>query len=170
MAVRLVRPPIGGAMYDRAKHLAEIQALEDQYRHQLESHGNWLGISVLPGWLPIVRDLFARLDRELTRFERRRILFSQVKQKWGQLRVYWHLDGKLARLHADIAMPEGIVHIVEGTDDPLSEKVDDLIQEAVEVASRTCEFCGRPGVRRESPRAWMSVVCDDHYGVERGGR
>lgn len=149
------------ASYDSKKLLAEIKALEKQYAHQLEKGPHWLGIAVLPGWLPIVSALLARIDRELTPFELRRVRWAQIKQKWGGLRMYYHLDGQLARLHMDLATPDALIHLVEGIDDPLTLKIDRFIQDAAEKASNTCEICGEPG-EKVNNAGWIMVACPAH--------
>ena len=149
-------------MYDEAEVRARIAALETKFAHQFErSPGHWLGIDVGLGWIDIVEALCARIDRELTPFERRRFRWSQIKQKWAELRAYYHLDGSLARLHVDVAGPMERLHFVAGKNDPLSTKVDAFIREAAEAASRTCEVCGAPG-RRSKQGGWFLVACQRH--------
>lgn len=149
-------------MYDEAEVRARIASVEKKFAHQLEkSRGHWLGIDVGLGWIDIVEALCARIDRELTPFERRRFRWSQIKQKWGELRAYYHLDGALARLHVDVATPTERLHFVAGKDDPLSIKVDAFVLEAAEQASRTCEICGAPGSRSRQG-GWILIACETH--------
>jgi hypothetical protein len=148
-------------MDDRAV-LRAIAALERQYRHQLETAPHWLGISVSIGWVPIVRALLARVDREFAPLERRRIRWAQIKQKWGELRAYYHLDGELARLHLDLLTPDGEhVHVVQDEEEPLAAKLDRIIAEAAKEASKTCEICTAPG-ERVNNGGWIMVACPAH--------
>ena len=141
--------------------LRAIAALEEQYKNQLETGPNWLGISVNVGWLPLVRALFARVDRELTPFERRRVRWAQIKQKWGGLRAYYHLAGERRQVHVDIMTPTEHVHLVEGDATPLSTKLDRMIADATAEASRTCEICGEPGTR-VNHGGYVFVACAKH--------
>lgn len=90
--------------------------------------------SVGLGWEPVVYRLVESL-RQLPEPPEIR----QIKQKWGQLRVY------LASY-----LPEE----------------EALIEEAQAEAARTCELCGQPGeLRQDLP--WAQVLCEDHYKDQR---
>ena len=138
---------------------ARVQALRQRFTEQFSGQCD---ISVHAGWLPIIETLCEGVDKRLSRFERRRLRWSQVKQKWAQLRIYFDLDGELAREHVDIAMPGEVVHMVSGVDDPLAEKIDAMIAEASEKAAATCEYCGAPGLRWETSNGYMHVACEAH--------
>ena len=149
-------------MNDVDKLREAIAALEKQFAHQIHRR-RWLGIGIDAGWLPIVRALFMRIDRELTPFERKRLRWVQIKQKWGELRAYFYLDGKQGRLHIDIMAGNEHAHIVQGKEEPLAAKVDRIIAEVAEEASRTCEICGEPG-RKVNNGGWIMVACPKHEG------
>ena len=151
-------------MLDERKTLAMINDLERRYAHQLERPPHWLGMSIWDGWIPIVRALFERIDRELTPFELRRFRWSQIKQKWGQLRAYYHLDGQLARQHIDVMTPTDLIHVVSGRDDPLSTKVDEFIRNAAKQAADSCEMCGAPG-KVVNCKGWVVVTCLAHESI-----
>lgn len=62
----------------------------------------------------------------------------QIKEKFGGLRFYY--DGG-------------------------SEYTAKLVQAAEEECSRTCEFCGEPGEKRNL--RWIRTLCDKHYEEEK---
>lgn len=143
-----------------------IRELESRYSHLLAESG-WLGMDVRMGWVPIVRELLARMDTELTRFEKRRVRLSQVKQKWAELRVHYVIDGSPPRLHVDVrdSRPAGVsLHmVVNERRGRLEEKIDSFIEAAAAIASRTCEACAAPG-RRVNSNGWLMVACHRHAG------
>lgn len=93
------------------------------------------------GWFNIIYMLSSALEQLATKFPdlAGNLRAAQVKEKFGGLRFY--LDG----YPSDIALYE----IVEG-----------LIDSAEYLSVRTCETCGRPGVRRCD--GWISTLCDEH--------
>ena len=88
-----------------------------------------------PGWAPFVQILLDELQRD-------GVKILQVKEKFGQLRVY----GK-----------EG-----EGTNVP---HIETLIRAACYLASHTCATCGKEGELR-SDLDWKQVLCEEHYTEE----
>lgn len=95
------------------------------------------GFACGDGWLPILEDLFERIDEEVKRSALTDFKVVQVKEKFGGLRVY-----------------------VEGGNDAIEE----LIAAASKKAEATCEDCGKPGRRRTTNKgklhAWMKTQCD----------
>ncbi|WP_133017397.1 hypothetical protein [Mycobacteroides abscessus] len=86
-------------------------------------------IHVPEGWTELMLELHAALVEASPDFE-----YAQIKQKWGELRVY--VSGATAEAR-------------------------DLIS-AAEVASRTiCEMCGEPGSPCQR-RGWYRALCPDH--------
>lgn len=92
-----------------------------------------------PGWLGLLDDFFARVDRVLPAtvgFE-----LIQVKEKMGGLRIY------------------------HGTDCPIPDEVSNEIREAELRASarskHICEDCGKRG-RMSKRGGYYTVVCEEH--------
>lgn len=91
------------------------------------------------GWEAIVN----ALRRDLTELDPE-LRVEQVKQKYGELRVY-----------------------VAAGDPSVAAAVRDLITEAESASERTCEQCGRPG-RLRTDRPWATTLCDEHAEVADG--
>lgn len=88
------------------------------------------------GWKDILWELCEKIEIELqTTLEVPEYPFRllQVKEKYGTLRVYSNWE---------------------------TEKIGDLIREAEEKSSRTCEVCGAPGSR--SGDFWIKTLCEKH--------
>lgn len=92
------------------------------------SYGSWVG----EGWVPILDELFTEFEH--LGLEGDGLEIHQFKQKFGFLRVYTDFD----HLHR--------------------EDINELITQAAVKASKTCEFCGKPGELTSGK--WIEVICD----------
>lgn len=91
-----------------------------------------VGFECGPGWTDLVDAVFTWLneiasDRDWSP--------SQIKEKYGTLRFYWHGD--------------------------LPDLGDEIIKAADHLSGHLCEICGAPGVLR-SESGWWSTRCGDH--------
>lgn len=93
--------------------------------------------SVGPGWHFLLDTLFDHIE-QMARDNSTQITVSQVKEKWGTLRIYSHSAGQFAG--EDFAFVSALEH----------------------VSSRFCEDCAQPtlGVLREG--SWLRTLCDRH--------
>ena len=106
------------------------------------------GVCVGDGWYNIMEVLCSRIQGYIDRKQQKnpefhQVEFTQVKEKFGGLRVY-----------------------TNGHD----EVVDFLISFATGMAARTCEDCGNPGKNR-SYNGWYIAHCDTcsaEYQKKRG--
>lgn len=87
------------------------------------------GFEISEGWFNILKDLVIKLSQIDTE---KKIRFVQVKEKFGQLRIY--------------------------TGGYTTETIDDLIWKAEKLSSETCENCGKPS-KNTNRNGWMSTVC-----------
>lgn len=89
-----------------------------------------------PGWYDLIVAVNELIDQESpSSFH-----FSQIKQKFGGLRMYWHGD------------------------DP-SGRIDELIEAAEEFSQSMCETCGARAAMRQtrgSGFGWIHAACDEH--------
>lgn len=87
-----------------------------------------------PGWHDLVVALNELLDVEADEAFR----FTQIKEKFGQLRAYWH-----------------------GADP--SGRIDELVEAAEEISASMCETCGADAKMRQTrPRGYVHAACDEH--------
>ena len=98
-----------------------------------EAFKNCFDFSPPDGWEPIVEKL---IDDLL--FVDPKIKIDQVKEKFGELRVY----------------------VERGSDDTW-EAICDLIHEAEENCENACQRCGKPGQFRNR-NGWYYVACEEH--------
>ena len=90
------------------------------------------GIECGPGWYSIIDELCTGLQNLTDKQGHPQVEFTQVKEKFGSLRVY--TDGASAAQF-------------------------ELIDRAEELSMETCERCGRLGKLREG--SWVVTLCDD---------
>jgi ribosomal protein L37AE/L43A len=94
------------------------------------------GFECSDGWLPILEELFAKIDEVVKRDKVEGFKVVQVKEKFGMLRVYAH----------------------NGNDE-----IQNLLRKVEKIAGMTCEDCGQPGENREV-NGWWRTQCDTCYG------
>lgn len=94
----------------------------------------YFGLEVGDGWLPILEELFEKLSEKVLTHELHDFRISQVKEKFGGLRVYTR-NG--------------------------NEATASLIREAVEKASHTCDVCAKPGELKQIELLW-ATRCQRH--------
>lgn len=87
------------------------------------------------GWMPILDDLFAEIEREARSAKLTEITILQVKEKFGDL----------------------VVDVSSG-----NVTIDALIKAASRKAAATCEGCGRPGKKTDCD-GWYKTLCPGCY-------
>lgn len=97
-----------------------------------------LGDAVGPGWWGIVRNAFSQIDVALKTHPGSSWRVQQIKEKFGGLRIYGVATG----------------------DDFFLEEVNIIVDRAESAAVQTCEWCGMPGIPRET--GWIKTLCDVH--------
>lgn len=105
------------------------------------------GVETGPGWYDIIYNLSEKLQQLIATLPedyRKGQKITQVKQKFGGLRVYMHKY-----------MPE----------------VYGLIEEAEKLAYKTCEQCGKPGqlCGDWKKNEWLYTSCKEHAKKEHKG-
>lgn len=98
-----------------------------------------------PGWVELVRRALRRIDAVLTDDQAQLVNVRQVKEKWGELRLY------VFAFDLDQATRDGIAGFVN---------------EAQAESQMTCAKCGQPGeLRTDFP--YVQTLCSAHAD-ERG--
>ena len=89
------------------------------------------------GWFNLINKLCSDLTLLMDKYKIK-IIADQVKEKFGGLRFYIHIDGD--------------------THQSVYNKVDELIKEAEEKSFKICEICGEKGKQRG--KQWVRTLCD----------
>jgi hypothetical protein len=84
------------------------------------------------------------------------VILSQVKEKYGTLRVYWHFDseeieGLRSQVRDEHQLEEGI--------DRYSDLVDGAVDFSEYLSSKTCEVTGKPGKLYSD--GWCVTLCEE---------
>lgn len=134
-----------------SRHLAWEFNERMVYDHLIRPYGKlipdvWAGISVLPGWIPIIGKLFANVMGVVDVTPGLTVNIAQVKEKFGDLNIYVRIfteHGSSSETHnAAIS----VVH--------------EMVREAEVSAIGICETCGSPGDHTEY--GWIKTACEKH--------
>jgi hypothetical protein len=105
--------------------MADVQMTYNGYQPSGYSVVDWSDL-VSDGWKPIMRDLQAKSEPD--------VVLTQVKEKFGTLRIYYNGG---------------------------SEAFAQAVNEAERASANVCEDCGQPGSTRDVG-GWLRTVCDNH--------
>ncbi len=114
----------------RFKYLIPEPPSDDGYIHDLKL----FGLMCNDGWYNLVYVLFTKIDEHLEYMSdknKQNFFVSEVKEKWGGLRVYLH-----------------------GFDN------DNLIRKAENISQGICEDCGKKGILSQI-NYWWTTLCDE---------
>ncbi len=109
----------------------------DRNADKNKSSMHW-GFECGSGWYPLLNRASAKLEKlilELPENKRKFYKATQVKQKFGGLRLYMY---------------------------DRTQAMKDILADVEEESFRTCEACGRPGKLIEIPHRWVTVNCEEH--------
>jgi hypothetical protein len=137
---------------------------------------------VAPGWRNLIDQLLFDLEGicgdQVSKFELR-----QIKEKFGELRVYFSLKGQaeiatmdgigmIPKEALDAAEATGVVAVnrhewgahmqVVSNPSGLSETIRKRIAEATNLSRLICSECGAPGEMRVTESGWYATFCDQH--------
>ena len=132
-------------------------ALEEEFpfmrREERNDRSSYLlfGIEAGSGWYELIRKLCRELMEACAPAGRANdLVVAQVKEKYGELRFYFHLEGGTVEENA-----------------LLNHRLYDIIERYEETSKQVCELCGAPGELRElklvSGMVWYQTLCDEHY-------
>jgi hypothetical protein len=132
--------------------------------------GKNIGIGFHRGWQGLFSRLCFGIDEALGE-NKRGFHWIQVKEKWGALRAYHHMDKaegglnyapvKVSEQQPNGAMKQVLVLNEESsTGDPIGKRISDLIDAACEEAAHTCMVCGEPAEIKNL--GWVVCLCDHH--------
>ena len=107
--------------------------------------------------LKLNKEYHTKENRGFIYLKRPTISFSQVKEKFGMMRIYWASNGVenweeiCAKVHQDDR---------EQAVNRYYDEVQNAIDYVEFLSSKVCESCGQPG--KLSNKGWMNVRCDEH--------
>lgn len=91
------------------------------------------GLECGNGWAELINDTCTKLQTQIDAKIIPQIEFTQVKEKYGTLRIYFT---------------------------PYDEKVNTIIDKAEKYTSKICEICGTTENVSMNSNGWISTLCD----------
>jgi hypothetical protein len=92
------------------------------------------------------------------------IVFMQVKEKYGTMRVYW--NAKELENYDELASKAKDVDEISKHSDRFYQRVDEAIEYVLFLSSKICEVCGKEGKLYSD--GWCMTRCKEHI-IERYG-
>jgi hypothetical protein len=141
-----------------------IDALVARFPRLFRGKHPQVASSVPPGWSALIDRMLADIDGMLDDGCARRFQVTQIKEKFGGLRVYWRL-GRRGSTEIDAVTPEGVLRVrlsaraASAVDQSVVAQIDARVDQAEAEASSTCQRCGRGDARRRS-EGWLVTLCD----------
>lgn len=85
------------------------------------------------------------------------IIFDQIKEKYGTLRVYWHFDEieNYEEIKSKLSNPEDL----DKTLSRYSDRIENAIEFGEYLSSITCEITGKPG--KLYTEGWCVTLCPE---------
>lgn len=122
---------------------------QNRDKNIMETTMAW-GFGCGDGWFDIIADLSAELEFLNNQNFGFKVIADQVKEKFGALRFYAHIEVDVVRPERDIAEEWYCI-------------VDDLIDRAKLKSALTCEDCGArgawQGVKTVDIDGWIRTLC-----------
>lgn len=118
--------------------------------------GKDIGTETGPGWWPALIECFDGIMLVLAKYPGTVCSIRQIKEKFGTLRMYLRIHG--GSLGEDEDGEEQFADAADGA----RHEINDLVQQADNKTSKTCEYCGEPGESRHD-FSWIKTLCDRHH-------
>jgi hypothetical protein len=130
------------------------------------------GFACGDGWFDIINDLSRKIN-VLMITDNVYVVADQVKEKFGGLRFYCHIECENPSCYSKISkwcqtfmfnrklgrQYWKIINFRRKFWKSTKEKISDIIDEAESLSFKTCEICGNPGELRGGN--WMSTLCNN---------
>lgn len=137
-------------------------------RYPYMFNGNNIGISFSKGWFKTFAQLCKDIDALLGE-DKQGFHFSQVKEKFGTIRIYWGLSKMDGPTRIDVQTPDGVMSFIndpaarvkDETRQELMREIQRLISEAEEKTTELCVVCGARG-EMDRGTGYYLVLCPRH--------
>lgn len=90
------------------------------------------------GWLPLLKETFDNINKVVKKNKLNDFRVTQVKEKFGGLRIYWF---------------------------DANDEIEKIIDRAEKKSMNICEVCSKKGERRNL-NGWYKVLCGECYKKE----
>ncbi len=126
--------------------------------------GPHIGLGFARGWLPILERLCYQLHRELAS-ESHRFRWTQIKEKFGTLRLHWELARKKPspKSVSDTTAQRARART------RLVGRIRDLVERAKVESYVTCIICGKSAREYQDSSGWVHTLCEEHIAMHQAG-
>jgi hypothetical protein len=120
----------------------------------------WCGADTDDGWYTLLDSVCNWLNWNITHNKYPKVEFTQVKEKFGTLRLYYTIKGN----------KKGKDDKKEETEDFIRRcgEIEGVISFAESLSGSICEVCGNPG--KLTNEGWMRTECDLCRAKRRGDK
>lgn len=121
------------------------------------------GCAIGDGWYEVLHGLCSDITNTYKNAELPvDIVIDQVKEKFGYLRFYYHIEGEEHAIHAiDFLRHSSCIRFRPGVLE-IHHEIANIVQMWEEKSKTVCEGCGKPGVLRMDLQRVLTL-CDDCY-------
>lgn len=132
-----------------------MKNLQESYPEQFNGP-YYLGTSVKSGWAAVVERTLDQIRAALPPDVMAGFHWLQIKEKFGELRMYWAIDYQ--KVVANDTSAASLTD--EAVRASLFRQIDGIVEAAEKASQRTCEHCGQPG--RLYSNGYWATLCDEH--------
>lgn len=125
------------SVFESQNYLSDYPWLDSEDIPYREPNETWLD-SVPKGWQPLFLALCKQIKENLVFYKvpLDKFAFDQVKEKYGELRIYWHIDSRNSKVY---------------------ENISSLIDQAEIRSKDLCSVCGEPATHMST--GWVRPFC-----------
>ena len=128
------------------------------------------GLECGPGWESIIRGLCGAIQSKISnqsmytgglygKIRCPQVEFTQVKQKFGTLRVYWTFSSDCPLFTDEFKSKCDDITKLQPVIDRYQASINGMVHYAEHLSEITCEVCGKPGKLRGT--SWVTTLCDE---------
>jgi hypothetical protein len=143
----------------KTEALQAVLHLKSVYAYQFT--GPHIGLGMYLGWIPLVVQACTAVD-ELLGPDKRGFHWVQIKEKFGELRMYYEMENFRTQV-IDIRSPEGRITMTHQPDgaDTLAVTLHERLAEILQKSGECCIVCGAPAPMRDNA-GYFLPLCDQH--------
>jgi hypothetical protein len=144
----------------RTEYERRVQALKEEFAPLFS--GNSIGVTIPPGWLPLVERACIEIDAALTAEESQRAWFVCIAEKVGGLSMYMNVRPIRYDFCNSRSVQLRFFEILEQTNtDVIYHKISHIVMLAEDESYSICAFCGAPGRLRKNRNPPLTL-CGTH--------
>jgi hypothetical protein len=146
---------MGSADYDNYMCKKYPTIFINRHKDVCDNAMGWGFDGIHAGWYKLIDDMCHAITC-VSNMSGQYIVADQVKQKFAELRFYYHYDSSIWL--SKTKTNTNTITKATKLEQTWCDLIDAIVDDYVDRSSRTCEFCGEGGKKGSS--GWMTVMCD----------